>query len=64
LLFISDSGIDALKNAGTFATLLPGTAYFTRLPYAPARKLIESGRGLLLLLLIATPAPALPKICK
>lgn len=43
LLFISDSGIDALKNAGTVATLLPGTAYFTRLPYAPARKLIESG---------------------
>ncbi len=43
LLFISDSGIAALKNAGTVATLLPGTAYFTRLPYAPARKLIESG---------------------
>ncbi len=43
LLFISDSGIEALKNAGTVATLLPGTAYFTRLPYAPARKLIESG---------------------
>jgi len=43
LLFISDRGIAALKTAGTVATLLPGTAYFTRLPYAPARKLIESG---------------------
>jgi|YNPMSStandDraft_1061717.scaffolds.fasta_scaffold00017_10 imidazolonepropionase len=43
LLFVSDAGIEALKQAGTVACLLPGTAYFTRLPYAPARKLIESG---------------------
>ena len=43
LLFISDKGIEALKNAGTVATLLPGTAYFIRMPYAPARNIIDSG---------------------
>lgn len=43
LLFISDNGIDALKSAGTIATLLPGTAYFIRMPYAPARRIIEKG---------------------
>lgn len=42
LLFISDSGISSLAESGTVATLLPGTAYFIRMPYAPARKLIES----------------------
>ncbi|MGA2296742.1 MAG: imidazolonepropionase [FCB group bacterium] len=43
LLFISDKGIQALKNSETIATLLPGTAYFIRMPYAPARKIIDSG---------------------
>lgn len=43
LLYISDEGIQALKESGTVATLLPGTAYFIRLPYAPARKLIDAG---------------------
>jgi len=43
LLFISDEGIDALRNSGTVATLLPGTAYFIRMPYAPARKIIDEG---------------------
>ncbi len=43
LLFISDSGIEALNTAGTVSTLLPGTAYFIRMPYAPARKMIEAG---------------------
>lgn len=43
LLFVSDKGIEDLKNSGTVATLLPGTAYFIRLPYAPARKMIDSG---------------------
>jgi imidazolonepropionase len=32
-----------MKEAGTVATLLPGTAYFIRMPYAPARKIIDSG---------------------
>ncbi|MBL7998711.1 MAG: imidazolonepropionase [Candidatus Kapabacteria bacterium] len=43
LLFVSDTDIDALKEAGTVAALLPGTAYTLRLPYAPARRMIESG---------------------
>jgi imidazolonepropionase len=43
LLCISDAGIDALAAAGTVATLLPGTAFFLGMPYAPARKLIERG---------------------
>ncbi|MDQ1265596.1 MAG: imidazolonepropionase [Bacteroidota bacterium] len=43
LLFISDAGIEDLINSGTVAALLPGTAYFIRMPYAPARKLIDRG---------------------
>lgn len=43
LLFVSDEGIEKLKNSGTVAGLLPGTAYFIKMPYAPARKLIDSG---------------------
>jgi imidazolonepropionase len=43
LLCVADSGIDALAKSGTVATLLPGTAFFLGLPYAPARKLIERG---------------------
>jgi imidazolonepropionase len=43
LLCITDAGIAALAASGTVATLLPGTAFFLGLPYAPARKLIERG---------------------
>jgi imidazolonepropionase len=43
LLCISDAGIDALAASGTVAALLPGTAFFLGLPYAPARKLLEHG---------------------
>jgi imidazolonepropionase len=43
LLFVSDESIAAMKKSGTVAGLLPGTAYFIRMPYAPARKLIEAG---------------------
>lgn len=43
LLFVSERGIDELKKSGTIATLLPGTAYFIRMPYAPARKMIDNG---------------------
>lgn len=42
LLFISEKGISALKNSGTVATLLPGTSFFIRMPYAIARKIIDS----------------------
>jgi len=48
LLFVSDTGIEELKKAGTIATLLPGTAYFIRMPYAPARKMIDNGLAIAL----------------
>ena len=43
LLCVTDAGIDALAASGTVATLLPGTAFFLGVPYAPARRLIERG---------------------
>ena len=43
LLFCSENGMKAMRRAGTVATLLPGTAYTLRLPYAPARTMIEHG---------------------
>ena len=43
LLCVTDAGIDALAAAGTVATLLPGTAFFLGVDYAPARRLIERG---------------------
>jgi imidazolonepropionase len=41
LLKITSAGIESLKTGGTVATLLPGTAFFLGLPYAPARELID-----------------------
>jgi imidazolonepropionase len=43
VLHITNTGIDALLQAGTVATLLPGTAFFLGVPYAPARRLIDAG---------------------
>jgi len=43
LLCISEAGIDALAASNTVATLLPGTAFFLGVDYAPARRLIERG---------------------
>lgn len=43
LLFCSEIGMDKMRNAGTIATLLPGTAYTLRLPYANAREMMERG---------------------
>ncbi len=43
LEFTTESDMDAMLAAGTVATLLPGTAYTLRLPYPPARKMIEKG---------------------
>src|SRR5207302_6311012 len=39
----TEAGIDALVASGTIATLLPSTAFFLGVDYAPARKLIERG---------------------
>jgi imidazolonepropionase len=35
--------IEQLLNSDTIPTLLPGTAFFLRIPYPPARQLIDSG---------------------
>lgn len=43
LLNIDDEGIAAMRDANVVGTLLPGTAYFLGLPYAPARRMIEQG---------------------
>jgi imidazolonepropionase len=43
LLCVSDAGIAALAESATVATLLPGTAFFLGLPYAPARRLLAAG---------------------
>lgn len=43
LLCITEEGIAALAGSSTVATLLPGTAFFLRMKYAPARRLIERG---------------------
>lgn len=39
----SESDIALLSRSRTIATLLPGASFFSRLPYAPARALIDSG---------------------
>src|SRR4029079_7677921 len=38
-----DDAIEALQLSQTVGTLLPGAAFFLRMPYQPARKLIEQG---------------------
>jgi imidazolonepropionase len=43
LIQVSQAGIEALRRAGTIATLLPGTSWFLRINYAPSRRLIEAG---------------------
>ncbi|MBS1536161.1 MAG: imidazolonepropionase [Bacteroidetes bacterium] len=43
LLFISEAGINLMRESGTIATLLPGTAYTLKLPFAPAQTMIEHG---------------------
>ena len=43
LLMISDNGIEQMRTADVIATLLPGTAFFLGLPFAPARRMIERG---------------------
>jgi imidazolonepropionase len=43
LMAISDRGVDALAARGVLAGLLPGTSFFLKKDYAPARRLIEAG---------------------
>ncbi|PVG84346.1 imidazolonepropionase [Nocardioides gansuensis] len=41
--FLADADVDALRDAGTIATLLPGVEFSTRQPYPDARRLIDAG---------------------
>jgi len=42
LEYTGSEEIEALRNSQTIATILPSTAFFLGLPYAPARKMIEN----------------------
>jgi imidazolonepropionase len=48
LLRVGPEGIRALASGATVATLLPATALFLGLPYAPARRLLDAGATLAL----------------
>lgn len=43
---MSEESIELLKDSGTMPTALPGTSFFLNMPYAPARKMIDSGLGI------------------
>jgi imidazolonepropionase len=43
LVCVTDDGIQALAQSDTVAVLLPGTSFFLRSAYAPARKMVEAG---------------------
>ncbi len=43
LMCITEDGIRALAGSDTVAVLLPGTSFFLRSGYAPARRLIDAG---------------------
>ncbi len=43
LLTASDAGVARMAEAGVCATLLPGTAFYLRKPYAPARRFLDAG---------------------
>ena len=45
---VGDEQIAALLASETIPTVLPGTALFLGLPYAPARRMIDSGLGMAL----------------
>jgi imidazolonepropionase len=48
LLQVSDRGIADIARAGVIATLLPGTAFSLKMPFAPARAMIDHGCALAL----------------
>jgi imidazolonepropionase len=45
---MDDSAVNALTNSSTIGTLLPTAAFFLRMPYQPARKLIDAGAAIAL----------------
>ena len=44
----SDEDLALLQGSDTMPTLLPGTSFFLNMPYAPARRMIDSGLGIAL----------------
>ncbi len=48
LELISDGDISVLKNSATMPTALPGCSLFLKIPYTPARKMIDAGLPLAL----------------
>jgi imidazolonepropionase len=45
---MSPEDINALKNTATMPVALPSCSYFLRIPYTPARKMIDAGLPLAL----------------
>ncbi len=41
--YLSDEDVDALRDTGTIATLLPGVEFSTRSPYPDGRRLLDAG---------------------
>ena len=41
--YLTDADVDALRDSGTIATLLPGVEFSTRHPYPDARRLLDAG---------------------
>ncbi|MCW2773694.1 MAG: imidazolonepropionase [Nocardioides sp.] len=41
--YLDDADVDALRDSGTIATLLPGVEFSTKQPYPDARRLIDAG---------------------
>ncbi len=41
--YLEDADVDALRESGTVATLLPGVEFSTRQPYPDARRLLDAG---------------------
>ena len=40
---LTDEDIEVLKSSSTMPVLLPGCSFFLRIPYTPARKIIDAG---------------------
>ena len=43
---MADEQIETLRGSKTMPTALPGTSFFLNMPFAPARKMIDSGLGI------------------
>jgi imidazolonepropionase len=43
LICVTDQGVEALASSDTMAVLLPGTSFFLRTDFAPARRMVERG---------------------